>query len=138
MTQWNGLAITWLGHSAVHITTPQGTQILIDPFLEQNPKYPKEYKLPEKLDLLLLTHGHFDHIADAVSIAKKHHAPIIRRFLFGSSRRTVVDRPSTTSRPSSISSAGPSQSANPRTSAGSFSKSLMMLSIREVVAGPRC
>ena len=77
MTQWNGLAITWLGHAAVHITTPQGTQILIDPFLKQNPKYPKDYKLPEKIDLLLLTHGHSDHIADAVSVAKKHHAQVV-------------------------------------------------------------
>jgi L-ascorbate metabolism protein UlaG (beta-lactamase superfamily) len=77
MTQWKGLAITWLGHAAVHITTPQGTEILIDPFLEHNPKFPKNYKLPEKLDLLLLTHGHSDHIADAVSVAKKHHARVI-------------------------------------------------------------
>ena len=77
MTQWKGLAITWLGHAAVHITTPQGTEILIDPFLEHNPKYPKGYKLPEKLDLLLLTHGHSDHIADAVSVAKKHHPQVV-------------------------------------------------------------
>jgi L-ascorbate metabolism protein UlaG (beta-lactamase superfamily) len=80
MTQWNGLAITWLGHAAVHITTPQGTEILIDPFLKQNPKYPKDYKLPEKIDLLLLTHGHFDHIADAVSIAKKHNPQVVGIF----------------------------------------------------------
>lgn len=77
MTQTKGLAITWLGHAAVHITTPQGTEILIDPFLEHNPKYPKDYKLPEKLDLLLLTHGHSDHIADAISIAKKHHPQVV-------------------------------------------------------------
>ncbi|MGC2161820.1 MAG: metal-dependent hydrolase [Silvibacterium sp.] len=77
MTQWRGLAITWLGHAAVHITTPQGTEILIDPFFEHNPKYPKDYKLPEKLDLLLLTHGHSDHIADAVSVAKKHRPQVV-------------------------------------------------------------
>lgn len=77
MTKWNGLAITWLGHAAVHITTPQGTEILIDPFLEQNPKYPKDYKLPGKLDLLLLTHGHSDHIADAVAVAQKHHPQVV-------------------------------------------------------------
>lgn len=77
MPQWSGLAITWLGHAAVHITTPQGTEILIDPFLEHNPKYPRNYKLPEKLDLLLLTHGHSDHIADAISVAKKHHPQVV-------------------------------------------------------------
>lgn len=77
MTQINGLAITWLGHAAVQITTPAGTEILIDPFLEHNPKYPKAYKLPEKIDLLLLTHGHSDHIADAVAVAKKHHPQVV-------------------------------------------------------------
>lgn len=77
MAHWKGLAITWLGHAAVHITSPQGTEILIDPFLEQNPKYPKGYKLPEELDLLLLTHGHSDHIADAVSVAKKHRPEVV-------------------------------------------------------------
>lgn len=80
MTQWKGLAITWLGHATVHITTPQGTEILIDPFLEQNPKYPKGYKLPEKLDLLLLTHGHGDHLGDAVSVAKKHRPQVVAIF----------------------------------------------------------
>jgi L-ascorbate metabolism protein UlaG (beta-lactamase superfamily) len=77
MTQMNGLAITWLGHAAVQITTPAGTEILIDPFLEHNPKYPKAYKLAEKIDLLLLTHGHSDHIADAVAVAKKHHPQVV-------------------------------------------------------------
>ncbi|HWF66704.1 MAG TPA: metal-dependent hydrolase [Acidobacteriaceae bacterium] len=77
MTQMNGLAITWLGHAAAQITTPAGTEILIDPFLEHNPKYPKAYKLPERLDLLLLTHGHSDHIADAVAVAKKHHPQVV-------------------------------------------------------------
>jgi L-ascorbate metabolism protein UlaG (beta-lactamase superfamily) len=80
MPQWKGLAITWLGHAAVHITTPNGTEILIDPFLEHNPKYPKGYKLPEKLDLMLLTHGHSDHIADAVSVAKKHRPEVVAIF----------------------------------------------------------
>ncbi len=80
MTQYRGLEITWLGHAAAHIKTPKGTEILIDPFLEQNPTFPKGYKLPEKLDLLLLTHGHSDHIADAVSVAKKHRPQVVAIF----------------------------------------------------------
>lgn len=80
MADLKGTKITWLGHSAVLITTGKGTQILIDPFLEQNPKYPKDYKLPEKIDLLLLSHGHGDHIADAVSVAKKHHSQAVGVF----------------------------------------------------------
>ena len=72
MADLKGTSITWLGHATVLITTPKGTTILIDPFIEHNPKYPKGYKLPEKIDLLLVTHGHMDHIADAVPVAKKH------------------------------------------------------------------
>ena len=72
MADLKGTSITWLGHATVLITTPKGTTILIDPFIEHNPKYPKGYKLPDKIDLLLLTHGHMDHIADAIPVAKKH------------------------------------------------------------------
>jgi L-ascorbate metabolism protein UlaG (beta-lactamase superfamily) len=80
MSSRKDLAITWLGHAAIHLTTPQGTEILIDPFLEHNPKYPKSYKLPDHLDLLLLTHGHMDHISDAVSVAKKHGPQVVAIF----------------------------------------------------------
>ena len=74
MPDLKGTLITWLGHATVLVTTPKGTTLLIDPFIEHNPKYPKNYKLPEKIDILLLTHGHMDHIADAIPVAKKHGA----------------------------------------------------------------
>jgi len=76
MTDLKGSTITWLGHAVVQITTSRGTEILIDPFIEHNPKYPKSHRLPRKLDLLLLTHGHSDHIADAAAVAKKH-GPVV-------------------------------------------------------------
>jgi L-ascorbate metabolism protein UlaG (beta-lactamase superfamily) len=72
MADLNGTSITWLGHATVLIATPKGTNILIDPFIAYNPKYPKGHKLPAKIDLLLLTHAHMDHIADALPVAKKH------------------------------------------------------------------
>lgn len=72
MADLKGTQITWLGHATVLIVTPKKTTILIDPFIEHNPKYPKGFRLPEKIDLLLLTHGHMDHIADALPVAKKH------------------------------------------------------------------
>jgi len=77
MPDLKGTRITWLGHATVLIVTSKGTTILIDPFLEHNPKYPKGYQLPEKIDLLLVTHGHMDHIADAVPVAKKHGPAVI-------------------------------------------------------------
>lgn len=64
--------VTWLGHATVLVQTPQGVNILIDPFITPNPKYPKGFKLPEKIDYLLLTHGHSDHISDAVPVAAQH------------------------------------------------------------------
>lgn len=77
MARWNGLTITWLGHATVHVTTPAGTEILIDPFMEHNPSYPQSYRLPEKLDMMLLSHGHGDHIADAVTVTKKHKPQVV-------------------------------------------------------------
>ena len=79
MSDLNGTVVTWLGHSTVHIQTAKGTSILIDPFIEHNPKYPKGHELP-KIDLLLLTHGHSDHIADAISVAKKDKPTIVAIF----------------------------------------------------------
>lgn len=68
--QMNGVQITWLGHATFKITTPQGKIILIDPWTQGNPACPEEYKKIDHVDLMLTTHGHFDHIGDAVSVAK--------------------------------------------------------------------
>ncbi len=62
--------ITWLGHSTFTVELSDGTVVLIDPWLEGNPAHPKGYQL-ERVDLMLITHGHFDHIADAVAVAKR-------------------------------------------------------------------
>jgi L-ascorbate metabolism protein UlaG (beta-lactamase superfamily) len=67
--------VLWLGQAAVKITTPGGKVIVIDPWLKTNPKTPAEYKNLDalgKVDLVLVTHAHFDHLADAAELAKKH------------------------------------------------------------------
>ena len=68
--------VTWLGHATVLVQLPNGTNLLIDPFIEHNPKYPKGFVLP-KIDFILLTHGHIDHIADAIPVAQKHGSTIL-------------------------------------------------------------
>jgi L-ascorbate metabolism protein UlaG (beta-lactamase superfamily) len=77
MTPSTPTRITWLGHATVLVQTPAGANILIDPFIAQNPKYPKNYALPEKIHSILLTHGHGDHMSDVVEVAKKHGSNVV-------------------------------------------------------------
>jgi L-ascorbate metabolism protein UlaG (beta-lactamase superfamily) len=77
MSSLKGTRVTWLGHATVLVTTAKGTNILIDPFIGGNPKYPKGYELPSKIPYILLTHGHGDHISDAVPAAKKHGSTVV-------------------------------------------------------------
>jgi L-ascorbate metabolism protein UlaG (beta-lactamase superfamily) len=65
------LEITYCGHATFAMRSPGGKHIMVDPFLEQNPKCPPELKLPAALDAIFVTHGHFDHIGDAVPLAKR-------------------------------------------------------------------
>lgn len=77
MSVLKGTRVTWLGHATVLVQLPSGLNILIDPFIEYNPKYPKGFVLPEKIDFILLTHGHMDHTADTIPVAQKHGATVV-------------------------------------------------------------
>ena len=71
--------IQWLGQATTRITTPGGKVIVIDPWVTSNPKTPAQYKTLEslgKVDLVLVTHGHFDHFADAPALAKLNKVPV--------------------------------------------------------------
>jgi L-ascorbate metabolism protein UlaG (beta-lactamase superfamily) len=74
--------LKWYGHSAFSITTPNGKVLLIDPWIK-NPSNPeaKDGRDPlaaiTKVDYILLTHGHRDHVGDAVEIAKRTGATLI-------------------------------------------------------------
>jgi L-ascorbate metabolism protein UlaG (beta-lactamase superfamily) len=69
--------ITWLGHATFLVQTAAGTNLLIDPFITGNPKYPKAFELPSKIQYILLTHGHGDHISDAAPVAQKHGSTVV-------------------------------------------------------------
>jgi L-ascorbate metabolism protein UlaG (beta-lactamase superfamily) len=62
--------ITWYGHSCFEIRTPGGRTILLDPYFE-NPRSPRTADSIERCDVLLVTHGHFDHMGDAVALASR-------------------------------------------------------------------
>jgi len=72
-----GVKITFLGHAAFKIVSPKGVVIYMDPFLSKNPKTPEEMKTVEKVDLILVTHGHGDHVGDTLTIAEKTNAKIV-------------------------------------------------------------
>jgi L-ascorbate metabolism protein UlaG (beta-lactamase superfamily) len=71
------MRITWLGHGTFRFALSSGKVILIDPWVAGNPACPAEWKNLERIDLMLATHGHFDHIADAVSLAKQHGPKVV-------------------------------------------------------------
>jgi L-ascorbate metabolism protein UlaG (beta-lactamase superfamily) len=80
MMPLKGVRVTWLGHATVLVQTARGTNILIDPFIAQNPKYPKSFVLPEKIHYILATHGHGDHISDVIPVAARHHSTVVAIF----------------------------------------------------------
>ncbi len=71
--------VQWFGQSAFKITTPAGKVILIDPFITQNPKTPPEHRDLDrlgKIDLILVTHAHADHLGDGPALATRHQVPL--------------------------------------------------------------
>ena len=69
--------LTWLGHAAYRIDTPAGTRLYVDPFLEGNPSCPDGERAPERCDLVVVTHGHDDHVGSAVALAERFSCPVI-------------------------------------------------------------
>ena len=72
-----GNKITWFGHSTFTITTPTGTVVLVDPWVMGNPACPEHLKKPAKIDVMLITHGHGDHMGDALALAGAHRPKIV-------------------------------------------------------------
>ena len=77
MITLNGIKLTWLGHATFRVETPERKIIIIDPWVMGNPMCPERDKKIDKVDVLLCTHGHYDHIGDAVEIAKKHNPKVV-------------------------------------------------------------
>jgi len=63
--------LTWLGHSAFRLDSDRGKRIYVDPFLTGNPKTPEAERVPERVDVIAITHGHGDHVGDAVELSKR-------------------------------------------------------------------
>ncbi len=65
-----GTEATWLGHGTFKFRTSEGKVVIVDPWVMNNPGCPDAEKKQEQVDLVLITHAHFDHIGDAVELGK--------------------------------------------------------------------
>lgn len=77
MSQHPRPKFTYLGHATVRCDLPGGEIVLIDPWVQGNPACPDEHKRFDRLDAMLITHAHFDHMGDAIELAKKHTPKIV-------------------------------------------------------------
>ncbi len=75
-----GFALTWLGHNSFKLVTRGSKTVLLDPWVEGNPACPKELKAFDKLDVVTISHGHGDHMSDAVTLAKKFKPVVISNY----------------------------------------------------------
>jgi L-ascorbate metabolism protein UlaG (beta-lactamase superfamily) len=72
--------LTWYGHAAFTLKTPKGTVLAIDPWFSNPSNKDGKATPPEKIDFILVTHGHSDHVGDAVALATKTHAKFVGAF----------------------------------------------------------
>jgi L-ascorbate metabolism protein UlaG (beta-lactamase superfamily) len=73
------LKITWLGHASFELQFPTGEVLILDPWLETNPSYPKNHKIT-RVDAIAVTHGHSDHTADIIPLANKFNPKVLAIF----------------------------------------------------------
>lgn len=77
MHQQSRPKFTYLGHATVRCDLAGGEVVLIDPWVTNNPSCPDELKDLGRLDAILITHGHFDHMGDAVEVARRYRPKVV-------------------------------------------------------------
>jgi L-ascorbate metabolism protein UlaG (beta-lactamase superfamily) len=77
------VSFTWVGHGTWKVKSAKGKEILIDPWVMNNPAAPETLKTVDRCDLMLITHGHFDHIHDALEIARRTKCTIVTNHEIG-------------------------------------------------------
>jgi L-ascorbate metabolism protein UlaG (beta-lactamase superfamily) len=73
------MKITWLGHSHFELQFGAGEVLITDPWIEENPAYPKNYKI-QRVDAIAISHGHSDHTGDVIPLAKKFEPKVVAIF----------------------------------------------------------
>ncbi|MCO6436991.1 MAG: metal-dependent hydrolase [Phycisphaerae bacterium] len=72
--------ITWQGHASFRLTLPDGRVILIDPWLTENPACPAAERKIARCDMIVLTHGHADHVGDVARLIKGFNPPVVGNY----------------------------------------------------------
>ena len=73
-------SLTWHGHSCFLLETDEGARVMFDPWLDENPTADIKAADIERLDYLLVSHGHWDHFADCIALAKRTGATVVSTF----------------------------------------------------------
>ncbi len=73
----NGIEITYFGHSTFAIKSPQRKKIIIDPWIQENPSCPEHLREVDQIDVIAVTHGHFDHISDVIPLCEKYSPKVV-------------------------------------------------------------
>jgi L-ascorbate metabolism protein UlaG (beta-lactamase superfamily) len=73
------VSLTWLGHAAFRIDSSGGKRIYLDPWLS-NPNCPEDARRPERVDIIAITHGHGDHLGEAVELGKQFSPRVVAIF----------------------------------------------------------
>ena len=73
------MQITWLGHGTFQFRLPSGQVVLVDPWTDGNPSYPQGHTI-DRVDTICITHGHFDHVHDAVPLAQQFSPEVVAIF----------------------------------------------------------
>jgi L-ascorbate metabolism protein UlaG (beta-lactamase superfamily) len=68
--------ITWLGHGTFSLRLETGEVYVVDPWIEGNPKFPTGYEF-DRVDGILLTHGHYDHIGGVAALTSKFNPKVV-------------------------------------------------------------
>jgi L-ascorbate metabolism protein UlaG (beta-lactamase superfamily) len=73
-------SIRWLGHSTFHVTSAAGTKVLFEAWVDSNPACPDDWKRLDEVDLVLVSHGHGDHVQDVAAIQQRSGALVAGAF----------------------------------------------------------